>query len=134
MTATRSIALSSRQTATSISRAQPDQPNSDRTPPSVLARRDLLSGGTWLGLTSCGRLAAVTNYRDPRWCVPKPLSHGLLIADYLTGDLTSEAFLADVKSRGNRYQGFNLLLGDQSALLYYSPRMPCSQVKESDYG
>lgn len=90
--------------------------------PTVLAGRDLQSGGTWLGLTRNGRLAAITNYRDPRWRVPDPPSRGLLAADYLTGDQTSVAFLADVESRGQRYQGFNLLLGDQSELLYYSNR------------
>ncbi len=90
--------------------------------PSVLAGRDLQSGGTWLGLTRCGRLAAVTNYRDPRWIVPNPLSRGLLVADYLTGDLSPERFLAEVKSRGHLYQGFNLLLGDLSKLFYYSNR------------
>lgn len=90
--------------------------------PSILAGRDLRSGGTWLGLTRRGRLAAVTNYRDPRWIVPDPPSRGLLVADYLSGDLSPERFLAEVKSRGHLYQGFNLLLGDLSKLFYYSNR------------
>ena len=33
--------------------------------PRIFAGRDLKQGGTWLGLTRTGRLAAVTNYRDP---------------------------------------------------------------------
>jgi uncharacterized protein with NRDE domain len=32
--------------------------------PTVLGGRDLKAGGTWLGLDTRGRLAAVTNYRQ----------------------------------------------------------------------
>jgi len=34
--------------------------------PHILAGRDRQAGGTWLGATTDGKLAAVTNYRDPR--------------------------------------------------------------------
>ena len=33
--------------------------------PTILAGRDLLQMGTWLGVTKGGRFAALTNYRDP---------------------------------------------------------------------
>jgi len=32
--------------------------------PLIFGGRDLEKGGTWLGLTRAGRIAAVTNYRD----------------------------------------------------------------------
>jgi hypothetical protein len=32
----------------------------------VLAGRDLQAGGTWLGVTTSGKVTAVTNYRDAR--------------------------------------------------------------------
>ena len=34
--------------------------------PTVLAGRDLEAMGTWLGITSSGRIAMLTNYRDPQ--------------------------------------------------------------------
>ena len=33
--------------------------------PAVLAGRDMAGGGTWLGVTTLGRLAMVTNVREP---------------------------------------------------------------------
>ena len=34
--------------------------------PEVLAGRDLVNGGTWLGLTLTGRFALLTNFREAR--------------------------------------------------------------------
>ncbi|MCB1814019.1 MAG: NRDE family protein, partial [Candidatus Competibacteraceae bacterium] len=42
---------------------QPLQPWQDA--PHVLAGRDLQAGGTWLGVSADGRLATVTNFRNP---------------------------------------------------------------------
>jgi uncharacterized protein with NRDE domain len=33
--------------------------------PEILAGRDLVGGGTWLGITRTGRLTTVANYRQP---------------------------------------------------------------------
>ena len=33
--------------------------------PNLLAGKDLKAGGTWLGITRYGKIAAITNYRDP---------------------------------------------------------------------
>ena len=38
--------------------------------PQLLAGRDLLAGGSWLGVTRAGRFAAVTNYREARPVTP----------------------------------------------------------------
>jgi uncharacterized protein with NRDE domain len=55
--------------------------------PHILAGRDRQAGGTWLGVTTDGKLAAVTNYRDPRQQVVDPPSRGKLVADFLQNPL-----------------------------------------------
>src|SRR5256885_15917208 len=47
--------------------------------PDLVAGRDLEQGGTWLGVTRAGRVALVTNFRDPAARVPDALSRGLLV-------------------------------------------------------
>lgn len=96
--------------------------------PATLAGRDLQFGGTWLGVTTTGRLAALTNYRDQKWQVPNPLSRGMLVAEFLTGEAPPAEFLEYLKNSGERYQGFNLLFGDLSRLFYYSNRSETENV------
>ena len=51
----------------------------------IIAGRDLVSGGTWLGVSTTGRLAVVTNIRTGALPDPDKLSRGDLVADYLRG-------------------------------------------------
>lgn len=88
----------------------------------VLAGRDLRSGGTWLGVTRDGRVAAVTNYRDPARQAADPLSRGLLVADYLKGGPDAADFMKRLEREGERYNGFNLIFGTVDALRYASNR------------
>jgi len=90
--------------------------------PQVLAGRDLAAGGTWLGVTTAGRLGAVTNYREPQQGRGPWLSRGCLVADYLAGSMTAAAYLDRVRRRSGEYQGFNLLVGDGDGFWYYSNR------------
>lgn len=96
--------------------------------PATLAGRDLQFGGTWLGVTTAGRLAVITNYRDPKWQVPNPLSRGMLVAEYLNGEMPPADFLKYLKNRGHLYGGFNLLFGDRSGMFYYSNRSDTKNV------
>lgn len=96
--------------------------------PSILAGRDLQSGGTWMGVTTTGRLAAVTNFRDPKWYVQNPLSRGVLVADYLNGHMPPAEFLEYLKRSGHHYGGFNLLFGDPFGMFYYSNRSDAESV------
>jgi uncharacterized protein with NRDE domain len=90
--------------------------------PRVLAGRDVQEGGTWLGLSRSGRAAAVTNVRGPDAADRRPLSRGALVADFLDGSLSAEAFAEQLESRSQDFGGFNLLLFDDRELRYVSNR------------
>ena len=90
--------------------------------PDILAGRDNEAGGTWLGVTRPGRVAAVTNYRDPAGLKAHAPSRGLLVRDYLAGDVPPPDFCRQNEERMARCNGFNLIFGDLSALYYYSNR------------
>lgn len=90
--------------------------------PQVLAGRDLREGGSWMGITRAGRFAALTNYRDPHHALPGAPSRGHLVSDYLQGAEPARAYLDRLIPRAGAYNGFNLLLGDETGLYYYSNR------------
>jgi len=91
--------------------------------PQVLAGRDRLAGGTWLGVTRGGKLAAVTNYRDPRRQIDNPPSRGGLVAGFLRNrQETPEEFLGTLNRDGEMYDGFNLLYGSSNELHYFTNR------------
>ena len=102
--------------------------------PSVYAGRDLEAGGSWLGLGSGGRYAALTNNRNP----DQPLgrrSRGELVARFLTGEQPPGEFLAEIAGRASEYGGFNLLVGTAETLHYLnaSDAQP-RQLSEGVYG
>ncbi len=100
-----------------------ERPTQDAEPwpeaPHIIAGRDLQAGGTWMGISTTGRFAAITNVREPG--VPKgELSRGALTRDFLLGDQSAETFLAGIDN--SRYSGYNLLLSDGRELWYQSNR------------
>lgn len=105
----------------------PEQPN-------LLAGRDLLAGGTWLGVTRNGRFAALTNYREvvetsvqssgssSETATP---SRGHLVSDFLQDDTSASAYLNHLATQAGHYPPFNLICGDlnqSEGLWYYSNR------------
>lgn len=91
--------------------------------PNLLAGRDKLAGGTWLGVAGDGRFAAITNYRDPRQQVVDPPSRGGLVPAFL-GDplMTPAGFRLALNRDGGRYDGFNLIYGNSDELHYFTNR------------
>jgi uncharacterized protein with NRDE domain len=88
----------------------------------VYGGRDLKEGGTWLGVSRRGRLAALTNFRDPAHQLLQAPSRGLLINGFLSGDAPPADYLEQLQKIAHRYNGFNLLAGDQTGLWYFSNR------------
>lgn len=93
-----------------------------RDAPGVLAGRDLLHGGTWLGVTRGGRFAAVTNYREPLAKLGGARSRGALVTDFLKGRESPEEYTRGLAAGAGAYNGFNLLAGDGQSLYYFSNR------------
>lgn len=87
--------------------------------PGVLAGKDLEAGGTWLGITRSGRLAAITNYRDFSSVKSAAPSRGQLVSRFLQGDDSPRNYLAEVCKTGHRYNGFNLLAGGSGGDVHY---------------
>ena len=90
--------------------------------PGVLGGRDLLAGGTWLGLDRRGRFAAVTNFRQGQREPAAPRSRGHLVRDFLTSGVDPESYLRQAESDAALYNGFNLLVGEPGRLGYFSNR------------
>ena len=88
----------------------------------ILAGRDLVAGGTWLGVTADGRFAAITNYRGaaaPRADAP---SRGGLAVEYLRGGLGARAHAREAAREAHHYSGFSLLLADRDELFCVTNR------------
>src|SRR5882762_5340586 len=88
--------------------------------PDIVGGRDLEAMGTWMAMTKSGKIAMVTNYRDPKNINPKAPTRGKLVSDYLIQPVSPERYLKDLEPRGKDYNGFNLVLGDAARLFYFS--------------
>lgn len=86
----------------------------------ILAGKDLKQGGTWLGLTTTGRFASLTNYRDPANINPQAPSRGHLVHKYLNSDISPMSYIKGLENSGLAFNGFNLLMGTTKAIYYYS--------------
>jgi uncharacterized protein with NRDE domain len=90
--------------------------------PHVYGGRDLEMGGAWLALTTKGRVAAMTNFRDgyPKGTAPR--SRGDISGAYLTGDEAAQPYLESVAARASDYAGFCALVGDLNSMWFLSNR------------
>ncbi|GBF97685.1 hypothetical protein Rsub_09743 [Raphidocelis subcapitata] len=90
--------------------------------PDILAGRDAMRGGTWLGVTRSGRWAFLTNYREPMKPPPgddnggsfpqttNAPSRGALTTDFLASDVEPLAYLQSLRT--SDYMGVSLAVGD----------------------
>jgi len=89
--------------------------------PAILAGRDLQRGGSWLGLDRRGRLAAVTNVRNPQDILPDRHSRGELVPGFLRHRRAAADFVSSLDNAG--YAGYNLLLADGHGVHWSSNRL-----------
>jgi uncharacterized protein with NRDE domain len=90
--------------------------------PHLLAGKDLKAGGTWMGVTTSGRIAAVTNYRDFDANKQDAPSRGKLVTRFLLGQESPKEYLERLRQTAGQYNGFNLVVGSPEELLWFSNR------------
>jgi uncharacterized protein with NRDE domain len=78
--------------------------------PDILSGRDLETGGTWLGLTALGRLALLTNVRDPKRNEPSAPSRSSIVPAWLAAREPAGQFWMRTALSG--HNGFNLVAAD----------------------
>jgi uncharacterized protein with NRDE domain len=88
----------------------------------ILAGRDRVAGGTWLGVRRDGRWALVTNVRDGHRNDPAAPSRGGLVPAILNDAAAPRTALATLIPNADRYNGFNLLAGDTGSATWASNR------------
>lgn len=117
---------------------RPTQPLHEWTDPTgIIAGRDSLNGGTWLGINTQGRFCALTNYseNDPKISADffqspssniaakeseSYLTRGAVPVQILSSDQKIETRLHEIWQDRHRFKSFNLLSGDiKSQELYY---------------
>lgn len=87
----------------------------------ILGGRDLKAGGTWLGINKRGKVAAITNYRDPQNISEEAKSRGSLSKDFLANDqLAAMKYLKQLQKEKADYNGYNLLLFENGKGYHYS--------------
>ena len=88
--------------------------------PRLLSPRDLLQGGTWVGLSACGLFAALTNVHAPQAYHPSRHSRGELVLRALAHPTAARARSALLLEDASAYNPFHLLVADpEGAFLWH---------------
>jgi uncharacterized protein with NRDE domain len=91
-------------------------------PSGMLAGEDRVAGGTWFGVNRAGRWALATNYREGVPRDPSAPSRGELVTRALSDSGRPLVTAAAIAADGDRYHGFNLLIGEGARAAYASNR------------
>lgn len=83
----------------------------------IIGGRDLRSGGGWAAVGPAGRMAVVTNVRDPMAAQTGP-SRGALVACFLRHTHTAAMHADQLARDAAAYAPFNLLLADANGVQY----------------
>ena len=88
----------------------------------LLAGRDLIAQGTWLGVTLSGKVAAVTNHYTPNSPADTPCSRGTLVSRFLSAEHTQSEYAEEIRASQDQFNGYGLIFGDFTNLRYQSNR------------
>lgn len=92
--------------------------------PAILGGRDLVAGGSWLGVNKNGRIAVVTNRPDLQAPEQDALSRGELVSGWLASPGATN-IIPQLPEHHHRYGGFSLLLGQ------VNPKVPLTMEQVS---
>ncbi|MGC8790326.1 MAG: NRDE family protein [Desulfurella sp.] len=84
----------------------------------LLAPRDLEAFGSFFGITKKGKLAFLTNYRNPYLLKTDAPSRGLIVWDYLTKNIDEKKFIKNIQPE--KFNPFNFVFGTIDELYYFS--------------
>jgi len=93
-----------------------------REKPHILGGRDLVAGGTWLGINRNGYLAAITNISEGTGTAQEFTTRGDIVAEFLNGKMKAQNFAKILRDRHGNYNGFNLIVYDGTTLYWDSNR------------
>jgi uncharacterized protein with NRDE domain len=93
---------------------------SDR--PEVVAGKDELAGGTWLGVNEVGLIAGILNRRNSLGPMPGKRSRGELVLDALDFADASDAVEMLIELDTNAYRPFNMVLADNTQAFWLRNR------------
>jgi uncharacterized protein with NRDE domain len=102
--------------------------------PSTVGGRDLQKGGTWMATSGEGRLAGLTNFRNPRLNMDDAPSRGELTTEFVNSDVGIDKYCESLKPRDSEFNGFTLLLGSRSELKSYSNRTGIVDIGKGIFG
>ncbi len=86
----------------------------------IYAGKDLQAGGTWFGITTNGKFAAITNFREMNKIKKYAPSRGKLVIDFLQNNINSNEYKDYLIKTANDFNGYNLIYGDVNELFYFS--------------
>ncbi|XP_029998608.1 transport and Golgi organization protein 2 homolog isoform X1 [Sphaeramia orbicularis] len=95
-------------------------------------------GGSWLGISKRGKMAAITNYMEGRQN-PDAHGRGFLVSNYLMDkDVDSYSYLKKVSTESHLYNGFNLITAEfrakQDIVCYYGNRGSTEPIRLNPAG
>lgn len=89
--------------------------------PTMFSGKDLLAGGTWLGVNKKGNFSLLTNYRTPAADHVLKKSRGLLVKNFLENNNVSPLdYINNIAGSSAEYSSFNLIVGNLHEVIYYS--------------